>query len=88
MSTQPDQTIGLLELLELSNSERLGRATDAAERAADALGRLATAAEALTTLLGSVIGVAVNEYGCRTDYVRTGRGFRPFACDDETDDAQ
>jgi hypothetical protein len=81
----------VLELLELGNNERLGRATNAAERAADALERIAAASENLTALLASVIGVGrstcypPDSRGETTQppvfFLRTGNGAKSFACD-------
>src|SRR5690349_11952825 len=57
MTVQPDDKISLLELLELSNNEGLGRAATAAERIAENTARQADAMEAITALLASVFGV-------------------------------
>ncbi|MGY4623857.1 hypothetical protein [Bradyrhizobium sp. USDA 4486] len=60
MTNQTDQTIGLTDLLALSEDARLGRAADALEKiaaAAPQLERLADAVETLTALLASCIGV-------------------------------
>lgn len=95
ITTTVDDTITLLELLELSNNKRLGRATDAAERAADALGRIATSLEKLTEQAASVIGSGYVDGNTGeafatkpASYVRTGGGrriFRDVPPDDEED---
>lgn len=93
MTAQPDQTIGLTDLLALSEDARLGRAADALEKiaaAAPQLERLADAVETLTALLASCIGVGSarcyveGEQSGRDvplNYVRSGNGAMPFACD-------
>lgn len=67
MTAASEETISALELLELSNNDRLGRATEAAELTARALVRLADASErqaatleTLTVLLASTIGRATS----------------------------
>jgi hypothetical protein len=91
MTVQPDDKISVLELLELSNNERLGRAVAAAERIAENTARLADATETLTALLASVIGLGKstcypsNSNGPTTQsavfFLRTGDGNKAFACD-------
>jgi hypothetical protein len=93
MTNQPDQTIGLTDLLALSEDARLGRAADALEKiaaAAPQLERVADALETLAALLASCIGVGFarcHVEGERTDlevplnFLRTGDGAKPFACD-------
>ena len=56
MTANAQDTITLFELFELETNKRLGRVTDAAERAADALGRIAASFEKLAELAASVIG--------------------------------
>ncbi|MGY4289176.1 hypothetical protein ACVWXO_008442 [Bradyrhizobium sp. LM2.7] len=93
MTIQPAETIGLTDLLALSEDARLGRAADALEKIATAapqLERLVDVLETLTALLASCIGVGSAR--CYADgerfgnevplnYLRTGNGAKPFACD-------
>ncbi|MCK1405209.1 hypothetical protein IVB27_39775 [Bradyrhizobium sp. 197] len=93
MTNQPDQTISVGDLLALSEDARLGRAADALEKIAAAarqLGRLADAMETLTALLASCIGVGSARCYAEGErvsseaplnYLRTGNGAKPFACD-------
>ncbi|MET4479471.1 hypothetical protein [Bradyrhizobium sp. F1.13.3] len=93
MTTQFDQTIGLTDLLALSEDARLGRAADALEKiaaAAPQLERLADAMETLTALLASCIGIGAARCYAEGErlgnhvplnYLRTGNGAKPFACD-------
>lgn len=92
----PEDTISLLELLELETNKRLGRASDAAEDAAKALTRIADAAETLNALIASVIGVGKTtcynggaEFGPPVNFIRSGAGKTVFACDaDNSADAE
>ena len=94
MPETAEDTISLLELLELETNKRLGRAMDAAERAADALDRIAAAFEKLTELTASVIGNGYIEANTGEafatklgNYIRTGNGRRTFKEGiDDTDD--
>ncbi|MGL9621560.1 hypothetical protein QRQ56_26440 [Bradyrhizobium sp. U531] len=93
MTNQPEQTIGLTDLLALSEDARLGRAADALEKiaaAAPQLERVADAVETLTALLASCIGVGSARCYAEGErlgkevplnYLRTGNGAKPFACD-------
>ncbi|UPK14459.1 hypothetical protein IVA93_15460 [Bradyrhizobium sp. 155] len=93
MTNQPDQTIGLTDLLALSEDARLGRAADALEKiaaAAPQLERVADALETLTALLASCVGVGSSRCYVEGEgrgkevplnYLRTGNGAKPFACD-------
>lgn len=91
MTTQSDQTIGLTDLLALSEDARLGRAADALEKiaaAAPQLERIADAAEVLAALFASCVGVgSARCYGepsnheVPLNYLRSGNGAMPFACD-------
>lgn len=93
MTTQPAETIGLTELLALSEDARLGRTADALEKiaaAAPQLERIADAVETLTALLASCIGVGSarcyaegEQHGREVplNYLRSGNGAMPFACD-------
>lgn len=93
MNNQPDQTLGLADLLALSEDARLGRAADALEKiaaTAPQLERVADTLEMLTALLASCIGVGFARCYAEGErlgkevpinYLRTGNGGKPFACD-------
>lgn len=90
-----DDTITLLELLDLDTNRRLARASDAAEDAATALGRIADAFETFNALFASVIGVgrtvcydgtAETDFGPPVNFIRSGRGKAVFACDTDNKD--
>ncbi|WP_338687744.1 hypothetical protein V5279_22535 [Bradyrhizobium sp. 26S5] len=84
MTTQPDHTIGLTELLALSEDARLGRIAAAAER-------IAESTETLMALFASLIGqgkatcLSFDGTGPTTqpavNFLRTGDGTKAFACD-------
>ncbi|MGY4325706.1 hypothetical protein ACVWWG_000120 [Bradyrhizobium sp. LB7.2] len=93
MTIQSTETIGLTDLLALSEDARLGRAATALEKIAEAapqLERLADVMETLTALLASCIGVGSARCYAEGErvsnevplnYLRTGNGAKPFACD-------
>ncbi|SFO17996.1 hypothetical protein SAMN05216330_102105 [Bradyrhizobium sp. Ghvi] len=95
MTKQPE-TIGLTELLALSEDARLGRAADALEKiaaAAPQIERIADAMETFVALFASVIGQAYAwcpgeaEASPVVNYIRSGTG-ESFKCDktDANDD--
>lgn len=93
MPASAEDTITLLELLDLETNKRLGRATEAAEDAATALGRIADAFETFNALFASVIGVGKTtcydggaEPGPSVNFIRSGEGKTVFACDAENSD--
>lgn len=86
-----------LELLDMAIDARLSRAANAAEDAASALGRIADAFETFNALFASVIGtgriICQNngdvDFGPAVNFIRSGDGKRPFACDrDNADDGE
>jgi hypothetical protein len=93
-----ETTISLLELLEIGYNARLDRATNAAEDASNALGRIADAFETFNALFASVIGVGKTtcyggndgaDFGPPVNFIRSGRGRSVFACDtDNSDDGE
>ncbi|CCE01132.1 hypothetical protein [Bradyrhizobium sp. STM 3809] len=97
MSDANTETISLLDLIELSNNARLGRAIDAAEKQVELLSRMADAAErqadaleTITALFASLIGRAPTSCGAfagepkdvNVNFLRTGKG-DVFHCDEQ-----